>query len=1087
MDFIRFSISKPVTVAVGIILVLLFGIIGITRLPVQLTPDVEQPQISVSTIWPGATPYEVEKDIVEEQEEVLKGIQRLTLMESSSYNSIAEITLTFEVGTDIDAALLQVSNKLNEVKSYPENVQKPVIDASGAESSPVIWMVLKTEEGDPEAIKTYRTFFENEVRQYLERVPGVGSLFVFGGSEKQLEVVISPEQLARYNLTFDQVISRLSTANTNISAGVLGLEKYNYRVRTVSEFQTVEDPLDVVLVDDGIRRVYLRDVAQTRYGFAANDVTVMHNGFPVIVVGVRKQQGANVIELTERTKAVVDELNQGILERNGLFFDIVYEQTPYINRSINLVKTNVIIGGLLALAVLLIFLRSISSTLATAIAIPISAIGTFIFLWLFGRSLNVVSLAGISFAVGMLVDNAIVVLENIDRHRKMGKGAFRSSYEGAQEVWGAVFASTATTVAVFLPVIFMQEEAGQLFKDIAIAITFAIIISFIVSVSAIPSITNQLYRVIRRKKNGPGAIDRFGGRIAGGIHSLSRLTLKNVFTRLATIIVLTSIAFLTVYILMPKAEYLPQGNRNLILNILIPPPGYSVDKRQEIGEYIFKTTKPYFDEDYKDGVPQIDNIFFVAADRITLFGAISKHETEAAKMMPLFNRVINSIPGVFGVSIQAGIFQSGIGRGRTVQVNVSGDDIDGIIGASRTLFGAIQGKIPEAQVRPVPSLENTYPEANFIPNREKALANGITEREMGIYVDVLMDGRKVGEFKPQQAKKMDMVVRSTEVEIGVPEDILQSLISNRQGNLIRVSDVADLQYGQGMMQIDHLERKRNITLEVTPPPSIPLQAAMEIIENEVVAGLKGAGQLEDVTISVGGNADKLTQAIRAIAINLIMAAIIVYLLMSALFENFFYPFIIMFTVPLAGAGGFIGLMLVNFFIAPQSFDIVTMLGFIILIGTVVNNAILIVHQSLNNIRFNGLVGMAAIDESVKTRIRPIFMSTTTSLFGMLPLVLSTGAGSELYRGLGSVILGGLAISTIFTLFVIPALLSFFIGFEKVRDIEADDAPEPEKGEEAEAEAVDVEDVEDTDGEDQGEVEDQEEEEKKSVKALHRVG
>jgi len=498
MDFIRFSISKPVTVIVGVLLVILFGLIGINRLPVQLTPDVEAPQITVGTVWPGATPHEVEKDIIEEQEEVLKGIQGLTLMESASYNSRGEITLTFQVDTDIEAALLRVSNKLNEVRSYPENVEKPVIDASGAQSSPVIWMVIRTLKEPASDVLHHRTFFENEVRQYIDRVPGVGSLFVFGGSEKQFEIVIRPEKLAKYKLTIGEVMVRLQTANKNISAGVLGLEKKNYRIRTTSQYQKLDDPLSVLLKDDGIRRVFLRDVAETRFGYAVNDVAVMHNGSPVIVVGVRKEQGANVIELTERMKEVVAGLNKDLLSKNGLDLEMVYDQTPYINRAVNLVKKNVIIGGMLALCVLLLFLRSISSTIVTAIAIPISVIGTFIFMWLFQRSLNVVSLAGISFAVGMLVDNAIVVLENIDRHRKMGKKPLNAAYEGANEVWGAVLASTATTVAVFLPVIFIQEEAGQLFKDIAIAITFAILISLLVSISVIPTLTNIFYRLAGR-------------------------------------------------------------------------------------------------------------------------------------------------------------------------------------------------------------------------------------------------------------------------------------------------------------------------------------------------------------------------------------------------------------------------------------------------------------------------------------------------------------------------------------------------------------------------------------------------------------
>ncbi len=1032
MDFVKFSISKPVSIFVGVILIVLFGLIGINKLPVQLTPDVETPQITVTTIWSGATPYEIEKDIIEEQEEVLKGIQGLSLMESSSFNSRGEITLTFEIGTDIDAALLRVSNKLNEVTKYPENVLKPVIEASGAESSPVIWMVLKTIEGPEVEINTYRTFFENDVRQYLERVQGVGSLFVFGGSEKQLEVVVSPRKLARFNMTISEVTNRLSAANINISAGILGLDKRNYRVRTVSQFQGVAEPLDIIIRDDGLRRVYLRDVADTRLGYATNDVAVMHNGSPVIVVGVRKEQGANVIDLTERMKSVVASLNNGLLKENNLVFEIVYDQTPYINRAINLVVRNVFIGGSLAIIVLLLFLRSVTSTLATAIAIPISIIGTFIFMQAFQRSLNVVSLAGISFATGMLVDNAIVVLENIDRHRSMGKNAFKASYDGTKEVWGAVLASTATTVAVFLPVIFMAEEAGQLFKDIAIAITFAIILSLFVSISVIPTLTNQFYKIAKKKKIYGKTIVRIGNFLADLIMKLSQLTLKNTAGRLITIAGLTSASIAAAVLLFPKAEYLPQGNRNLILNFIIPPPGYSLKKRQEMGDYIFKVTRPHFEEDYREGIPRINDMFFVSADRLTLFGAISAHETEAAGMMPLFTRVINSIPGVFGVSLQAGIFQTGLGRGRTVEVNISGENIDRIIDVARTLFFAIRQGMAQAQVRPVPSLESSYPEANFIPDRSSTVANGLSEEEVGLYIDVIMDGRKVGEYKPEQAKKMDLVLRNDEAYIRIPEDIADNIIANKYGQLIRIEDVAELKYDQGMMQIDHLERKRNIRLEITPPLDIPLQRAMEIISTDIVGNLRTAGKLEDVTVSIGGNADKLTETMNSMKWNLLLAALIVYLLMSALFENFIYPLIIMFSVPLAAAGGLIGLRLVDWAIAPQALDVVAMLGFVILVGTVVNNAILIVHQALNNVRYGGLAGIDAIVESVRTRIRPIYMSTTTSIFGMLPLAVSTGAGSELYRGLGGIILGGLALSTVFTLFVIPCLLSFFIGFEKER-------------------------------------------------------
>lgn len=1036
MDLIRASISKPVSVSVGVILVLLFGFIGIVKLPVQLTPDVENPQITVETVWPGATPDEIEKDIVEKQEDTLKSVRGLTMMESSSYNGYAEITLTFSVGTDLDNALLRVSNKLQEVSDYPDNAERPIINASGAQASPIIWMTLKADKDNPDHIYEYRTFFENNIRQYIERVPGVGSLFVFGGTEKQLEVVVDPIKLAKHDLTLSNVIDRVRSSNNDVSAGVLGVEKKNYRIRTKSQFEALNDPLNVVLYDDGFRRVFVRDVATTRFGYAANDVSVMQNADPVIVVGVRKEQGANVLQLTERVEEAVNKLNEGYLKDNGLYIEWVYDQRPYINTAIDLVLKNVMIGGVLAIVVLLLFLRSISSTITVAVSIPISAIGTFIFMWILGRNFNVVSLAGISFAVGMLVDNSIVVLENIDRHRKQGKSPFQASYEGAKEVWGAVLASTLTTVAVFLPVIFIQQEAGQLFRDIAIAITFSIILSLFVSVAVIPMMTNKLFSFTEKKLKNAKTLKMQQDKVEKDnvfvriIMFFSRVSLSNVFTRLITVVAMTGISVVIMMLLMPKSEYLPQGNRNLILNIMIPPPGYSVDKREKIGNYIFEQTGPYFEQDDKDGIPQIRDIFYVAADRIMLFGAICVHETTARGMMPLFNRIINSIPGIFGISIQAGIFEDRIGRGRTIDINISGSDLDKILQTTRMMYGKVAAILPNAQVRPEPSLEVSYPEANIVPDRSKVIANGFTEDEIGVYVDVLMDGRKVGEFKPKGMKQIDLVVRSDDKQIYTPEQVMQSIIVNPFGNLIRVNDIATLEYTQGMTQIYHLERFRTIKLEVTPPETIPLEQAMDVIENDLIAPLRQQGALEGLDVNIGGNADKLTETRNALQWNFLLAIVITYLLMSALFENFLYPFVIMFSVPLAAAGGFIGLRLVDLFVAPQSFDVLTMLGFIILVGTVVNNAILIVHQALNYVRYEGFGPKEAILESVRTRIRPIFMSATTSVFGLFPLVISTGSGSELYRGLGSVLLGGLVLSTVLTLFVIPALLSFLIHMEK---------------------------------------------------------
>lgn len=1036
MDIVRYSLEKPVTVAVAVILLVTFGIIGLNKLPVQLTPDVEIPKITIRTTWGGATPFEVEKEIIEKQEEALKGLQGLTKLESSSYNSFGEVTLSFTLETIVEDALLRVSNKLDEVSNYPDTAEKPIIEAAGANNSPVIWMVVKPKQDNKEPVTHFMTFFEDNVRQHFERIPGVGSMLVFGGTEDQLHVELDMEKMARNRITINQLKGAIQQANTTTSAGVLGIGRKNYRIRTVGQFQNPEDALDVVVFDDGLRRVYLRDIATVAKGYKKEEAAVLHNGEQIIVIGIRKETGTNVLEMTDRVEQEVNRLNGSILAEKGLYIQMVSDQRVYINTAIDLVKKNVLIGGLLAIVVLLTFLRSVRTTLTTAVAIPISVVGTFIFLWLTGRNLNVVSLAGISFAVGMLVDNSIVVLENIDRHRKLGKSAYRAALEGTKEVWGAVFASTATTVAVFLPVIFMQEEAGQLFRDIAIAITFSILISFMVSISVIPTLVNLLYRKAKVKKEGRFQKSYVGGAAVSFIMAMSSICLKNIFTRLLTVVLFTCLSVFVIYLLKPPAEYLPQGNRNLVINILIPPPGYSVEKNKEMGMNIFNQAGPYFKEDNLDGFPQIGQMFFVGADRFTLFGAVSEHETRAGELIPLFTRIIHSLPGVFGVSMQAGIFEYGLGQGRTVEVNISGDRIESITGAAMALFGATQGRIQGAQVRPVPSFETSYPEILVVADKERLAANGLTESDLGTYVDIIMDGRKVDDYSPEGMKQIDLVVKGSDMIYDSPENILQATIVNAFGDLIKLGDVADLKYSQSMPQINHLERKRTITLQVTPPDEVPLQTAMEIIQNELVGPMRDAGKLPGVDISIGGNADKLVQTAEALKWNLLLALLITYLLLSALFENFFYPFIILFAVPLAAAGGFIGIKLVNMFVAPQGFDVLAMLGFIILIGTVVNNAILIVHQSLNNVRYNGLVGIEAISEAVRTRIRPIFMSATTSVLAMSPLVIATGSGSELYRGLGSILLGGLAVSTVFTLFVIPALLAFIIRFERSRSNEA---------------------------------------------------
>jgi len=1056
MNLIRFAIQNPVTVVVGVLLVVLFGVTSLLEIPIQLSPNIERPIVTVNTTWPGASPYEVERTILDEQERRLKTLPGLYEMESVARDNRGRVVLTFELGIDQDAALMRVSQKLDEVPTYPENVDQPVITAAGSERSPVMWLVMRTLPENATPVDEYLTFFDEFVRQYLERVDGVAELLVGGGTANEMQVVFSPERLAEYGLTIDAVVASLRNENANVSAGTLDVGRRSYRVRTYGEYQSASEIESVVLRAYGDRTVTVGDVARVRMGFAQKTTPVINNFEAAISIRVLAESGANILELTDNMDRAIEDVNESLLRDKGLYIEMVNEQRPYIRGAIRLLQQNILIGGVLAICVLLLFLRSLAPTLVVSATIPISIIGTFGFMYFLGSTLNAISLAGIAFAVGMLLDNAIVVLENIDRHRHMGKQPYEAALDGTREVWGAVLASSLTTIAVFLPVIFLEDEAGQLFRDIAVAVTSAVSLSLLSAMTLIPALASQVLGIAEKglifkgrkarkqakkaRRGKPGVTVRLGVALRNGFLVLVRGVLYNAATRLATILVLVSTALGIGYFLVPKAEYLPQGNRDLISSRLVPPPGLSYDERLAIGEQLFAFLHPYYEPGH-EGYPGIRNAFYVGRAEYMIFGVVSVDPLRARELIPLVREAIDRIPGIFGTANQASIFPGGAGAGRSITVNLGGENLDVIIEAARDMFDLILEDLPGSQVRPRPSLDQLFPEINFQPDRLRLANVGMTSQQLGVALDVLMQGRKIGDYKEEGRRTIDLTLMADGERITSPEMLYSALVSVPNGETLPVSSLARMVETTGLTEIRRYEQERTIYLLVEPPDHMAQQEVMEFLENEIFPRMEAAGQLEGVRIRLTGAADSLRQTRDALQFNFILAMIISYLLMSALLGNFLYPIVIMFTVPMAAAGGLIGFTLVDRFVAPQQLDVLTMLGFVILVGVVVNNAILIVYQSLNNIRYNRMAHREAVIESVRTRIRPIYMSALTSLFGMLPLILWPGPGSELYRGLGSVVLGGLALSTVFTIFLIPALLMFFIRWEKIPE----DTEKPEPG------------------------------------------
>ncbi|MEJ2084404.1 MAG: efflux RND transporter permease subunit [Acidobacteriota bacterium] len=1041
MKVVDAAIRSPVKTAVGAILLSLFGSIALTRIPIQLTPTIEEPEISVSTLWPGASPKEVEREIIDEQEEQLKSLAGLREMESMSYDGFGQISLKFVTGTDLDSALLKVSNGLEQVLRYPADAERPIIQAVGAQASPMAWFLFvaggeKPFEGD---LNTLRSYLEDYVKPEFERVPGVGAVNIFAGTEQEMHVVVDPAALAARQITITEFTSALERENRNYSAGDFDEGKRRYLVRTTGEYSTPEDIENVVVVvRDGVP-VYVRDVATVALGFEKPFAAAYYLDKPMIAFNVVRETGANVLEVMKGLRQAMDIVNRELLEPRGLALVLGYDETDYIYSAIVLVEQNLFVGGFLAIAVLLVFLRSRSSTLVVAIAIPISVIGTFLMMNWLGRSLNVISLAGMAFAVGMVVDNSIVVLENIYRHRQMGKSRFEAASKGTAEVWGAVLASTLTTIAVFLPVLFVQEEAGQLFRDIAIAISCAVGLSLIVSVTVIPSLSAKILGSVGEEskvegfRNLWGLVDRAHGwneRITKRVGWILATTGR----RLVVVIGLTTLSIGLSWALMPRAEYLPSGNQNLLFGVILPPPGHSIEENAKYLDNYVEELSPLWElppvetKDMPGG--GLDGMFFVAFNNQVFMGVRSRDQQRVAELIPEFQKINSQLPGAFAFINQRSIFQRGMGRSRNIDVELTGPDIERLVALGGEVFQRTRQVLPEAQARPIPSLDLGNPEVLVKTDRRRAAELGISNRDLGLMVNVLVDGAKASEYQ-YQGREIDLLVMADlEGNQLHTQSVAELPLASPSGELITVGSVAEVIVENGPAEIAHKERQRAITIAISPPANMPLQSAMDAVESQILEPMRDEGKLGRLyRARLTGTADKLTQTGRALAWNFVLAIVITYLLMAALFESFLHPFVILFSVPLAALGGFLGLATVNLF-TYQSLDVLTMLGFIILVGTVVNNAILIVHQSLNHMREDGMEPNRAITESVRNRIRPIFMSVSTSVCGMLPLVLFPGAGSELYRGLGSVVVGGLIVSTIFTLFLVPALFSLVLEAQR---------------------------------------------------------
>ena len=1011
MNLTRLSLDNNVAVIVALLLATLFGSISLNRLPIQLTPEIQIPEITIKTNWRAAAPNEVETEIIEPQEDVLRGLPGMTKLLSRAQEGRGEITITFSVEMDLRRALVEVINRLNQVPSYPDDVDEPTISTVGGNARAIAWFIIKPATGNDKDISSYKNYVEEVVQTRFERIPGVARSEVFGGREREIRITFDPHKTASLGIQIP-LASTIISGGTDISGGFVDIGKREYSLRYAGKYRV--DDINGLIVDwrEGFP-VYLRDVAVVEERLVDRNSFVITKGELSIAVNAQRETGVNVLQVMDGLQEAVQELAKGPLARANLTIEQVYDETTYIDNSIAMLARNLALGIVLAIAVLWWFLRRLRTTLIVALSIPVCLLTSFIVLEFTGRTLNVISLAGLAFAVGMVLDASIIVLENIVRLREQGKDVGVASLLGTDQVWGALLASTITTVAIFLPIVFLEDEAGQLFADLAITITSAICVSLIVAITVVPSFAKHY--IGRQKVIDPH--HHWWQKASSLVMYLSNGAARRSFW----IIILITLPLCLAWVLLPKADYLPEGNRNLVFAYILPPPGANIGQiESEMGEVIAQRISPYLTGEKQ---PQVKHYFFVAFAQGVFMGvrAIKPEETEA--LIPVLNTVIQDFPDTIAFAKRASLF-SGFSDGRSIDMDLHGRDIAEIMGAAVKGFTLIHEKIPGSSVRPQPGLELAQPELRLIPDDRRISEAGWNREQMAGIIRALGDGLYLGDYFNGE-ETLDIIVRSQPWDS--PEELEAIPLATPRAGILPLGELVNIQRTSGPEEIRRMNRRRTVTLQITPPENLSLEETLDILREEIEPEVRAAMPV-DGDINYTGTADKLASAITNMKGSFILAIFILYLLISALFKSFKDSLLVIFSIPLATVGGIIALKLMNtipqkFFNVPlfQAMDLLTMIGFIILLGLVVNNAILLVHQARSGER-EGLSRRDAVEQAVNIRLRPILMSTLTSIFGMLPLLLVPGAGAELYRGLAGVIVGGMMISTVFTLILLPSML-----------------------------------------------------------------
>ena len=1006
MRIVETSIKRPVGVTMIILAILALGFVSFRNLTVDLFPEIDLPIAVVATSYEGASPQEVEQLVTRPIESSISTIEGVEMVQAQSQPGSSLVIMMFSTGTNIDDALLNVRERIDQIKIFlPTGANDPSVLRFDPQQMPVMMVSLSGD--DPAQL---HTLAENIVQPGFERQGGVGSVTVEGGVIEEVQVILDQQRLNQYGLSSQQILQAINSNNQSISGGVIARGTQELQIRIPGEYKSLEEIEDTLIQTPTNEFIRLTDVATVQFAEREKQGYAFVNGKEAIVLSILKKADANTVAVSDEILSSLDSIKNRLPDNVEL--NVVIDTAEFIRMSIDSVIENLLLGGLFAVLILLLFLKSIRATLVIGLSIPISVIATFTLMYFSGQTVNLLTMGGLALGIGMMVDSSIVILEHIFTYRERGYSLKEAAKEGASEMGPAVIASTTTTLVVFLPIVFTQGIAAQIFKPLALTVAFSLVASLVAAITIVPMLSSRMLGKISADGGRRYWFNRLLNRVTNVYSKILRRAIKlRKTTVFATIAILVGSIFLVPQL---GVAFMPEADQGQIEISARTPTGTNLETTLEVAEKINEII--FEDEEY------IDSAYVsVGSPGGMAFGATTNSASYMIQLIPSNERDVTTedllhkwdeqLQNIAGAEIRVNILGGTISTGDPIQIQLSGADFD-VLSEISHQFTEIIADV-EGVHNPRSSADRGRPEMQIVVDRDAAAEYGLTYQSVMGQISATLNGQIATQFR-YEGNEFDVRVMLPKESRQNMEDIEQLKIMTPTGDQISLSTIADLELVEGPVALTRQNQQRLVTVS-----SGIVGRDLGSVVADIEAKLDSVNLPEGYSYSIGGEFEEMVEAFADLALALIFAIFLVYAVMAVQFENFLHPFIIMFSMPTMIVGVILGL-----YVTGLPFSIPAFIGLIMLAGIVVNNGIILVDY-INILRRKGAERYEAIIEAGKTRLRPILMTTLTTILGMIPLSLALGEGAEAQQPLAVVIIFGLLTSMLFTLFFVPVVYTLF--------------------------------------------------------------